>query len=110
MTGGILLVAELKGTELAPITKQVVGAARKMADEKNLSVSAIAIGKGIGETANTLIKLGVDSVFICDSPEVEDFIDESYAKLPPISARYRPKLLWARVSSARSCSPVWPRY
>jgi len=94
MTGGILLVAELKGTELAPITKQIVGAARKMAEEKKLSVSAIAIGKGIGDTANTLIKLGADNVFICDSLEVENFIDESYAKIvAELSARISPKVI-----------------
>jgi electron transfer flavoprotein alpha subunit len=94
MTGGILLVAELKGSEIAPITKQVVGAARKMADAKSLSVSAIAIGKGIGDTANTLIKLGVDTVFICNSPEVENFIDESYAKIvADISAKVSPKVI-----------------
>ncbi len=81
MPGGILLIAEMKGTEIAPVTKQVVGTARKMADEKSLSVSAVAIGKDIGEAGNTLIKLGADNVYVCDSPEVEDFIDESYAKI-----------------------------
>jgi electron transfer flavoprotein alpha subunit len=94
MTGGILLVAEMKGTELAPISKQVVGAARKMADEKNLSVSAIAIGKGLSDTANTLIKSGVDNVFICDSPEVENFADESYTKIiADIAAKVSPKVI-----------------
>jgi len=94
MTGGILLAAEIKGTELAPISKQVVGAARKMADEKNLSVSAIAIGNNVGEAANTLIKLGADSVYICDSSEVENFTDESYAKIiADISGKVSPKVI-----------------
>jgi len=81
MAGGILVVAELKGTEIAPVTKQAVGTARKMADEKNINVSVVAIGKDIGSTADMLIKLGADTVYICDSPEVENFIDESYAKI-----------------------------
>ncbi|MCP4580017.1 MAG: electron transfer flavoprotein subunit alpha/FixB family protein [candidate division Zixibacteria bacterium] len=81
MAGGILMVAELKGTEIAPITKQVVGTARKLADEKGLSVSAVAIGKDIGGAADSLIKLGADTVYVCDSPDIENFIDESYAKI-----------------------------
>jgi len=81
MAGEILVVAELKGTEIAPVTKQAVGTARKMADEKNINVSAVAIGKDIGNVADVLIKLGADTVYICDSPEVENFVDESYAKI-----------------------------
>ena len=81
MAGGILVVAELKGTEIAPVTRQAVGTARKMADEKNINVSAVAIGKDIGSAADVLIKLGADTVYICDSPEVENFVDESYAKI-----------------------------
>ena len=81
MAGGILAVAELKGTEIAPITKQIIGTARKMADDKGLNVSAVAIGNGIGNIADELIKLGADNVYVCDFPRVEHFVDESYAKI-----------------------------
>jgi electron transfer flavoprotein alpha subunit len=81
MAGGILTFAELKGGEIAPVTKQVIGVARKMADEKSLTVETVAIGKDIGSVADTLAKLGADTIYICDSPEVEYFIDESYAKI-----------------------------
>jgi electron transfer flavoprotein alpha subunit len=81
MAGGILTFAELKGGEIAPVTKQVIGVARQMADTKNLSVAAVAIGKDIGSVADKLIKLGANTVYICDSHEVEYFIDESYTKI-----------------------------
>ena len=94
MANGILIVAELKGTEIAPVTKQVIGTARKMADEKGLSVSAVAIGKDISSIADTLIKLGADTVYICDSPELEHFIDESYAKIiADAAAKDSPKVI-----------------
>ena len=80
MADGILTVAELKGADIAPVTKQVLGTARKMADEKGLNVAVVAIGKDIGGVADSLIKLGADTVYICDSPELENFIDESFAK------------------------------
>lgn len=81
MAGGILIVAELNGSELAPITRQVIGAARKMADEKGLSVAAAAIGNNLDNVPQTLIKLGADTVYICDSPETEHFLDESFANI-----------------------------
>jgi len=81
MAGGILIVAELKGAELAPITRQVVGAARKMADIRGLAVAAVAIGHEIGNVPDALIKLGVDTAYICDSSETAHFLDESYANI-----------------------------
>ena len=88
------MAAELKGTEIAPVTRQAVGTARKMADEKNINVSAVAIGKDIGSAADVLIKLGADTVYICDSPEVENFVDESYAKIiADIAAKDSPRVI-----------------
>ncbi len=81
MANGILFIAELKGSELAPISKQVVGISRKMADEKGMQVTGLVIGKDIAAAAEQLIKLGADTVYSCDSTEVEHFIDESYAKI-----------------------------
>ena len=81
MAGSILTFAELKGNEIAPVTKQIIGVAKQMADKKGLTVETVAIGKDIVSIADTLIKLGADTVYICDSPEVENFIDESYAKI-----------------------------
>ena len=81
MANGILFVAELKGSELAPVTKQVCGTARKLADEKGLAVTGVVIGKNVKAAAETLTKLGADTVYSCDSPEIECFIDESYTKI-----------------------------
>jgi electron transfer flavoprotein alpha subunit len=94
MANGILFIAEMKGSELAPITRQVAGISRKLADEKNLSVTGVVIGKGVGGVADNLIKLGADTVYVCDSPDVENFIDESYAKIiKDIVAKDTPKVI-----------------
>ena len=94
MANGILFIAEMKGSELAPITRQVAGISRKLADAKNLSVTGVVIGKGVSGVADNLIKLGADTVYVCDSPEVENFIDESYAKIvKDIAAKDAPKVI-----------------
>lgn len=94
MAGGILFIAEMKGTELAPISKQVVGAARKMADAKGLDAIGVVIGKDITRAAEPLVRLGADTVYICDAPELEFFIDESYAKVAAeIAENEKPKVI-----------------
>jgi electron transfer flavoprotein alpha subunit len=81
MPNGFLVFAELKNNELAPLTKQVLGAARVLADSKGLSVAAIAIGNNIATVGDSLIKFGADKVYLCQSAEVENYLDESYAKI-----------------------------
>jgi electron transfer flavoprotein alpha subunit len=78
---GILTFAELKDGELTPVARQAVGAARRLADEKSWKVTSVLIGSGLSELADRLIKLGADKAIVCDSPEVADFIDESYCKI-----------------------------
>ena len=94
MANGILFVAELKGNELAPVTKQAAGTAKRIADEKGLGVAAVIIGKGIDAAAAQLVKLGADTVYYCDSPEVENFIDESYTKIiRDVADKEQPKVI-----------------
>jgi electron transfer flavoprotein alpha subunit len=81
MPNGFLVFAELKNNELAPLTKQVLGAARSMAESKGLSVAAIAIGNNIAPVGDMLIKFGADKVYLCQSAEIENYLDESYAKI-----------------------------
>jgi electron transfer flavoprotein alpha subunit len=81
MAEGILAVIELKGAELAPVSRQIMGKARILADQKGLNVSATLIGNGIDGAADELIKLGADTVYKCDSPELDKFSDESYARI-----------------------------
>lgn len=78
---GILAVVETKGKRIAPVTKQVLGAARRLADQKGSGVSAVIIGKEVTGLTQELIKLGADTVYACDSADVENFIDEPYAKI-----------------------------
>jgi len=94
MADGILVFAELKGGELAPVAKQSLAAARKLADAKRLEVAAVCIGKNIEAVAGELIRYGVDAAYYCDAVELEHFIDESYAKImAEIAALVRPRLI-----------------
>ncbi len=78
---GILTFAELKEGKITPVSRQVVGMARKLADEKSWKVTSVLIGDSVSPLADDLIKIGADKVVVCEAPELADFIDESYCKI-----------------------------
>lgn len=87
MPNGFLVFAELSNNHIAPLTKQALGAARTLADSKGLSVAAIAIGDNLSGIAESLQTLGADKVYFCQGSELENFLDESYAKIIAEAAR-----------------------
>ncbi len=80
-SSGILTFAELKEGKLTPVSRQVVGMARKLADEKSWKVASVLIGDSVSLLADDLIKIGADKVIVCEAAELADFIDESYCKI-----------------------------
>ena len=78
---GILTFAELKEGKITPVSRQVVGMARKLADEKSWKVTSVLIGDSVSPLPDDLIKIGADKVIVCEAPELADFIDESYCKI-----------------------------
>jgi electron transfer flavoprotein alpha subunit len=78
---GILTFVELKEGELTPVSRQVVGIARKLADEKSWKVTSVLMGDSVSPLADDLIKIGANKVIICEAAELADFIDESYCEI-----------------------------
>jgi electron transfer flavoprotein alpha subunit len=81
MPNGFLVFAEIANNQPAPLAKQALGTARTLADNKGLSVAAVVIGNAVSDAAETLSKYGADKVYYCQAPELENFLDESYAKI-----------------------------
>jgi len=110
----ILTFAEIKEGKLAPIAREAVGVARKLADEKSGRVIAALIGDQVASMADQLISLGADKVIVFESPALNAFIDESYCKILAeiISAEgarvviggatFVGKMLFGRLSAAMS--------
>ena len=78
---GILTFAETREGQLAPVSREILTVARKLADEKSLPVISVLIGDGVSGFADQLIAFGADKVITCESPELTHFIDESYCKI-----------------------------
>jgi electron transfer flavoprotein alpha subunit len=75
---GVLVIAEFVNGALAPIAKEMLGAARKLAGDVGEDVSAALIGSGVAGAAPEAISFGADKVYVVDDPLLKDYRTDSY--------------------------------
>lgn len=75
---GITVYVDHVEGEIHPVTLELLGKARELADKINHPVQALFLGSDIGDKAQELLHYGVDKVYVVDDPELKDFKIESY--------------------------------
>ena len=75
---GITVYVDHVEGEIHPVTLELLGKARELADKINHPVQALFLGSDIGDKAQELLHYGVDKVYVVDTPELKDFKIESY--------------------------------
>lgn len=78
---GIAVYVEHVGEHIHPVTYELLGKARELADKINHPVYAVFIGKNIHELADNLLHYGADKVFVYDHAELENFNIEKYTNV-----------------------------
>lgn len=69
---GILVYAEANGPEIHPISFELLGKARELAEGLGLEVWSAALGCGISDKASELIYHGADKVYVYDDEGLRD--------------------------------------
>lgn len=88
----VWVVAEVLAGHIQPVTHELIGAARKLADARGSEVWVIVLGTGVTTQAATLFAYGCDQAVVVDDPRLAYFIDESEALvLARLIAKYRPE-------------------
>lgn len=70
---GILVFAEQRDGDIHPISFELLGKAREIADKKKCEVSSVLLGYQMREKAKELIYFGADKVFLYDHPSLKEF-------------------------------------
>jgi electron transfer flavoprotein alpha subunit len=70
---GVLVVAEVAEGALAAVTSEVLGAARRLADELGQPVQAALLGQGVEPLSQELIAAGADKVYVVDEPILAEY-------------------------------------
>ncbi len=77
----ILIYGEFDNGEMAPITLELLGIGRKLADARKEQLSIILIGKDIDQLGNQAITHGADKVYIVGDAPTDDYEGASYAAI-----------------------------
>lgn len=90
----VWVYAEQSDNTIHSITWELLGEARKLANDLGVKVGAILLGYQADHLVQELKEHGADTVYIADRKELETFQDERYANaIIEIVQRYRPQIL-----------------
>jgi electron transfer flavoprotein alpha subunit len=105
---GIMIYAEFRNGKVAPVSFELLGIGRELADQRNLPLSAVLIGAGLGDAARDLISYGADVVYQVDDPALEYFSDEIYGNiLEDVAREQKPEVVLAGATAiGRSFIPL----
>lgn len=106
--GDVWVLAEANCNGLAPVTMQLLGEARRLADELHVRVCAVLVGYQIAGLADDLVAYGADTVHVLECPILGHHIEEHCAEVVTdlVKAEHPAVLLvgatdWGRGVSAR---------
>ena len=83
----LYVVVEIEDNKLIPVSKEMIGEARRLIDgfnkkySSNEKVVAIVLGSNIKELSKELIEFGADAVIYCDHPQLADIRNTIYTKV-----------------------------
>jgi electron transfer flavoprotein alpha subunit len=110
----LYVVIEIEQGALLPVSKEMIGEARRLMDKFNQKYSskekvvAIVLGNNIKELSKELIEIGADSVIYCDHPQLEEVRNTIYTKI--ISQIANDKEIGGQLESDYAEDFVRPRY
>jgi electron transfer flavoprotein alpha subunit len=104
---GVLIYAEQRRGRMHPVSFELLGKGRELADKLGEPLCSVIIGSGIAEAAGELIARGADRVYVYDDPVLADFRDDPYsAILVDLVRMVKPSIiLFGATSIGRSLAP-----
>lgn len=93
---GVWVFCEYRKNSLAPVSQELLGIGRTLADSRGVVLSAVIIGSEIGDTAQQLIGYGADVVYKVEHAELEPFTEDRYTKIMTrLIQKHRPEIVLA---------------
>ncbi|MGB8993565.1 MAG: FAD-binding protein [Desulfobaccales bacterium] len=93
---GVWVLAEQRRGELAPVTAELLGEARRLAETLGVKVAAVLLGDGVESLTEALFTAGAHKVYLAEHPRLADFLEETYAAaLTELAQKFRPEIILA---------------
>ena len=107
MCKDVYVFAEQRDGNLQKVGIELIGEARKLADDLGQNVVAVLLGNKIKDKASELIAHGADKVVVVDDEMLAEYVTESYAKaMMEIIQSHNPEIvLYGATSIGRDLAP-----
>ena len=77
----VWVIVEQTGDVIAAVSFQLIGKARKLADQMSVPVEAILLGNDTAGLPRQLIAAGADRVYLCEAPELRQYQSELFTQI-----------------------------
>jgi len=77
---GVWIFAEQRSKKLTPVTLELLGVGKNLANRLKVELSAVLLGDKVGELTTQLIAFGADKVYWIDSDILANYCEETYTK------------------------------
>lgn len=105
---GIMVYAEFRHGKVVPVSFELLGIGRQLADQQNVPLTAVLLGSGLGDAAKDLVSYGADFVYQVDDPALKYFTDEIFGNiLEDVAREQKPEVILAGATAiGRSFIPL----
>ena len=91
---GVWVLAEQRGNNLLDVSLELVSEGRKLADELDVSLSAVLLGSDVQDEAKDLIAYGADHVYVIEDEELKDYRTNTYTHvITELVEEYKPEIV-----------------
>jgi electron transfer flavoprotein alpha subunit len=91
-----MVFCEYRRGELAPVSLELLGVGRELADKRGAKLTALLLGHETSKTADLLIGHGADVVYLVDHEELREFRDDCYSQVSAaLILKYKPEIVLA---------------
>ncbi|WP_209124634.1 electron transfer flavoprotein subunit alpha/FixB family protein [Alkalihalobacillus sp. BA299] len=91
---GVWVFIEENEGKIAPVSLELLGAGKKLADKRGVELGGVIIGDNVKQIVNKVYEYGADVVYIYDEPIFKDYRTESFMKaLLDCCQKHKPEII-----------------
>lgn len=91
---GVWVFIEENEGKIAPVSLELLGAGRTLADKRGVELAGIIIGENVTGLSDRVFEYGADTVYVYDQPIFQLYRTESFMKaLLHCSEKYKPEII-----------------
>ncbi len=91
---GVWVVVEYNHGEIAPVSWELMGEGRKLADDLGCELASVVCGNQVDHVITDALAYGAEKVYVIDDPVLEYYRSEPYAEgITKLVQKYKPEIM-----------------